>query len=447
MHINHGTRSRSERGASCTFALLLASFILLVPLLVQAQTTDDYKIDPSQEYYAKSPAAPATYLAGPPSTLNQDGTATFHLLSPKATSVMLSGDYPIGKNVSMTKDASGVWSVTVGPLRSEFYSYWFDVDGVRTTDPKNTMSNRDGLGLGSWFVVPGATAQLYQVHSVPHGSLSAVWYPSRSLKMSRRAMVYTPPGYETGQQRYPVLYLLHGGGGDEEAWAVMGRAPEIFDNLIAAGKMKPTIVVMPNGNIVQEANASLTPSDPTTYYGPSSTTKWILRTTDSLVTDLLPYVDATFRTVPDANDRAITGLSMGGAQSFYLGLTRTDLFGWVGAFSGGFPLLPGVGIDVAPPADAARRRGPDVSRSIDPAKLAKLVPTIGPGLNSRTKLIYLASGTDDGLWTSFGVVKQTLKDNGVRYATFEREGYGHEWAFWRLALADFCSKLFVAPSR
>jgi hypothetical protein len=187
-----------------------------------------------------------------------DGKVVFRLASPTETPVTLSGDWPIGNNKAMTRDEKGIWSITVGPLKPEFYSYWFTLDGVRTLDPRNVFTARDGARYGSSLRIPGEGSADYQVNDVPHGTLSQVWCPSPTLDMTRRMYVYTPPGYESsGKNRYPVLYLLHGGGGDEDAWTSLGRAPQILDNLIAQGKAKPMIVVMTNGNANQVASRDL----------------------------------------------------------------------------------------------------------------------------------------------------------------------------------------------
>ena len=153
----------------------------------------------------------------------------------------------------MTKGDNGVWSATIGPLKPEYYVYVFVVDGVQTLDPQNIFHVRDGQRYGNALRIAGEFSRGYAVNEVPHGTVHLVWYPSPALKLTRRLYVYTPPGYETGTARYPVFYLLHGGGGDEDAWTTLGRAPQIMDNLIAQGKAKPMIVVMTNENSNQIA--------------------------------------------------------------------------------------------------------------------------------------------------------------------------------------------------
>ena len=367
-----------------------------------------------------------------------DGRVVFRLLAPTAGAVTLGGDFPIGTNVAMARDDKGVWSATAGPLKADFYSYYFTVDGVRTLDWRNVSVMRDGARYASWLGVPGPSAADYQVNDVAHGTVSQVWYPAPTLGMRRRIYVYTPAGYEGGSARYPVLYLLHGGGGDEAAWTELGCAPQILDNLIAQGRSAPMIVVMTNGNGAQSAAQNLVPLAPP----PSRPGEGMLRFPESLIKDVIPFVDATYRTRADRESRAVVGLSMGGAQAFYAGFNNLDRFAWVGALSGGFPLLPGVAVDIPAPANAASLRGPDVTRSIDPAKYLALHPALDAGVNSRLRLLYLAIGTDDGLITTHGAVKKLLDDKGVKYQLLEVPGYGHEWKFWRLSLRDLLPRLF-----
>jgi enterochelin esterase family protein len=388
------------------------------------------------------PAQPGPGTGQPAQPLSpevlSDGKVAFRLLAPTATSVTLGGDFPIGTNVAMAKDDTGVWSVTVGPLKADFYSYFFTVEGVRTLDWRSAFVMRDGARYASWLRVPGPESADYQVNEVPHGTVSQVWYPSPALGMKRRMYVYTPPGYETGSARYPVLYLLHGGGGDEAAWTELGCAPQILDNLIAQGRSKPMIVVMTNGNGRQSASQNFVPLQAP----PWPPGEGMLRFPPSLVKDVIPFVDTTYRTKPDRENRAVVGLSMGGAQAFYTGLNNLELFAWVGALSGGFPLLPGVAIDIPAPANAATLRGPDVSRSIDPAKYLALHPALDASVNSKLRLLYLSIGIDDGLITTHGAMKKLLEDRSVKYALLEVPGYGHEWKFWRLSLRDLLPRLF-----
>ncbi len=182
-----------------------------------------------------------------------DKTVTFRLLAPKAAAVVLNGSWNIGTDIPMTKDDQGIWSVTVGPLGEQLWWYSFNVDGVKVLDPGNGEFSRDGNRYDNWLMISGPFSDSWEFKpDVPHGAVQSVWYPSPILKQKgRRMYVYTPPDYMSRNVRYPVLYLLHGGGGDEDQWINLGRTNVIMDNLIAAGKVKPMIVVMPNGNANQ----------------------------------------------------------------------------------------------------------------------------------------------------------------------------------------------------
>jgi len=388
-----------------------------------------------------------------------DRRVTLRLAAPNATAVKAvntSGgylDWPQGNSVEMTKDDQGVWSATIGPLKPEYYIYVFNVDGVTALDPRNVFVARDGMRYGSALRLRGDATANYDVNDVPHGTVSLVWCPAPSLNLTRRMYVYTPPGYETGSARYPVLYLLHGGGGDEDAWTNLGRAPEILDNLIAQGKAQPMIVVMTNGNARQRASQDFI-APPPGQPGPGQAanpaagiSSIILKFPQSLVADVIPFVDKVYRTKADRENRAVAGLSMGGAQALYAAFNNLDKFAWVAGFSGGYPLLPGIAVPIDPPADAAKLRGPDITRSIDRDKFAQLLPQLNADANSKLRLFYLAIGTEDGLITTHGVVKQMLASKGVNAMIRELPGYAHEWSFWRVSLADLASKLFQPASK
>lgn len=375
-----------------------------------------------------------------------DGSVTFRLFAPEATVVTLSGNYPIGNDMVMRKDVEGVWSVTLPALKNDFYGYYFTVNGIPALDPKNVFTMRDGSRYFSSLRIPGPVTSNYLVNDVPHGTLLQEWYPSPRLNMERRRMyVYTPPGYESGTENYPVLYLLHGGGGDEDAWTDMGRAPHIFDNLIAQGKAKPMIVVMTNGNADQVAAQNVVPNQ-----NPGQGLKNmkeglgrnILKFPESLVQDVIPYIDKNYRTKTNRENRAIAGLSMGGAQTFYAAFNHLKHFAWVGEFSGGFPLMPGVAVPIDPPVNAGKLRGPDITNTIDGDKFLAMLPQLNADANDKLRLLYLSIGIDDGLITTHTKLKQILDDQKVKYSLVEIPGYGHEWTFWRLILGDFISRLF-----
>jgi enterochelin esterase family protein len=256
--------------------------------------------------------------------------------------------------------------------------------------------------------------------------------------------IYTPPGYESsGNTRYPVFYLLHGGGGDEDAWTTLGRAPEILDGLIAQGKAKPMIVVMTNGNAGQIASQDV--AAPAAAAGPRE--GQYPKFPESLVKDVIPFVDKMYRTRADREDRAIAGLSMGGGQTFYIAFNHIDQFAWVGVFSAGWPTMPGISVPIPAPANAAQLRGPDITRSIETQKFLALLPQLDASANSKLRLLYMHMGAEDGLITAHGTVKDLLKSKGIKATVIETHGYGHEWPFWRVCLSDYAPRLFQTASK
>lgn len=372
-----------------------------------------------------------------------DGRVTFRLLAPEATDVSVTGDWPGGiqsTTTPMVKSANGAWSATVGPLKPEFWIYTFSVNGVTTLDPRNINTRRNTTRIENTLLIPGPESADYAVNAVPHGTVALQWYDSPTIGATRRAYVYTPAGYESGKERYPVLYLLHGGSGDEDAWFSCGRASQILDNLIAQGRARPMVVVMPNCNTTRIAAPDFVPAPP----APSAAQDpgRFRRFPESLVRDLVPFIDRTYRTRSDRDNRAIAGLSVGGAQTMYTAFNHLDLFAWVGAFSGGFPVMPDVGIDVPAPPDAASLKGPDLTRSIDPVKFAALLPQLNSAANARLRLLYISIGTADTLMTTHSVVKQVLREQGVKYTLMEFPGYIHEWPVWRVTLRDLLPRLF-----
>jgi len=384
--------------------------------------------------------------------ITPDGKVTFRLSAPDAGSVLVRNttggfaDWPGGNEVTMTKGDNGVWSATIGPLKPEYYIYVFVVDGVQALDPQNLFHMRDGTRYGNSLRIPGDLTNNYAVNDVPHGTLSLVWYPSPALKLTRRLYVYTPPGYETGTARYPVFYLLHGGGGDEDAWTNLGRAPEIMDNLIAQGKAKPMIVVMTNENSNQIAAPDFVAAPPGGAAGGMRGTA-MLEFPKSMITDLIPFIDKAYRTLSGREHRAIAGLSMGGGMTLLAAFNNLDKFAWLGTFSAGLPPMPGVAVAIEPPPNAANLRGPDVSNTIDKQKLADLLPQLDASANARLRLFYVGIGAEDGLITAHTAFKELLKEKGVKATIVERHGYGHEWPFWRISLVDFAPRLFQTAAR
>jgi enterochelin esterase-like enzyme len=387
--------------------------------------------------YAQQPAAQAGARGGGAAALQApaaprspeilpDRRVTFRVRAPKAAEVMLIGNWP-GARQSMTKDDAGVWSVTAGPLAPELWNYSFTVDGVSTLDPANGETMRDGTRLQNILLIDGPESALYGVQDVPHGTLSMAWYDSPTLKLRRRMFVYTPPGYETGTQKYPVFYLLHGGGGDEDAWNTMGRATHIMDNLIAQGKAKPMLVVMPNGNAPQKMAPGTGPvpnqPDSLTAIMPPGGGRNDLDAiiaaisaspfVDSVVKDIVPFVERTYRVAPGKDNRAIAGLSMGGFHTVAITNTFPSVFGYVGVFSAG-------------------------TRATDAAFVKRL-----EGVKSAApRLYYVACGVDDtSTHDSTLNLVGLLKKIDMKHTYNETPG-AHTWFNWRIYLSNFAPMLF-----
>lgn len=362
----------------------------------------------------RSFAASAQYRAV---EVGADGRVTFRVCAPAAAEALVtSSDYapaiPMGfggapPGLAMTRDSTGLWSATTAvPVPPGTYRYNFRVDGARVPDPQATRFSEERVGVNSVFEVPGPAGAFQAWNSnVPHGTVSAVEYWSTTLNAKRRAHVYTPPGYMKDAARYPVLYLVHGAGDSDDSWTSVGHAHYILDNLIAAGKTRPMIVVMPFGHTPDRPGADMLAN---TDFG------------DDLHTDLVPYVEANYRVRPDAASRAMAGLSMGGAHTLRFGLTRPDRFAYVGVFSMGLMDTTQVKRYDAQHA-AALRRG-----------------AAGP---QAFRLVYYAMGKEDFLYGSVAPTRAVLDKYGVRHVYRESEG-GHTWMNWRDYLADFAPRLF-----
>jgi enterochelin esterase family protein len=376
-----------------------------------------------------------------------DKKVTFRLFAPNAKTVRISGDYPIGDGRNghekeMIKDNNGVWSITMGPLPVEFYGYYYMVDGRRTLDLGNIFINRDGLRYLNVLKVYGPELSDYELNDVSHGSIITTWYQSTVLKGNSRITVYTPPGYETSKQSYPVLYLQHGGGGDENAWPELGHAPQILDNLIAKGKVKPMIVVMACADTPKMTAPNLMLSE--SYPKPNNAGRDWKETyfPNTLIHDLIPFIEKTYRTKNNKENRAIAGLSAGGAKTLYTAFNNIELFDYVATFSAGYPTMPGTKVPIDPPANAAIMRGPDITNTFNPKIYLELLPQLNADANSKLKLFYISMGKVDGLITAHGDFKKLLDSQDVKYINNEVEGYGHEWSFWRLSLHDLLPRLF-----
>ena len=337
-----------------------------------------------------------------------DRHVTFRLRAPESTSVVLSGEFMKG-TAALVKDADGVWSVTVGPLAPEIYAYNFTIDGTKTIDPGNyevKFGSTAGT-IGSLLDVPGDGPRFFDAQQVPHGEIRTDWYDSKSLGSIRRVTVYTPPGYDSsGKTKYPVLYLFHGANADETAWTRLGHVNLILDNLLAAGKMKPFVVVMPFGY----------PSPPSAPGGGGGFGAVTEGFSKDLLGDVIPFVESHYRVVADRDHRAIAGLSMGGIESLTIGLNHLDEFSYVGGFSAA----------ISPPGFARDFAG----IAADPK-----------AANARLHLLWIGCGTDDGLFPASTSFSKFLDDAQVKHEFYKIPG-AHTWIVWRQFLREFAPQLF-----
>lgn len=359
-------------------------------------------------------------------------TVTFKLLAPNAKEVLVEADFfekvkrqtsfgmmEASGQIPMVKGEDGVWTYTTSMPSPELHTYCFYVDGVRMLDPSNVYMIRDIATYTNYFLVDGELSQNYLVREVPHGTVSKVWYPSPTLGMERRRMtVYTPAGYDDSNKQYPVLYLLHCAGGDENAWSELGRAVQILDNLIAQGKAEPMIVVMPNGNGAQEA----VPGEyPNSMYKPSFTNpKTMEGSFEKAFPDIMNYVESHYRTINDKAHRTIAGLSMGGFHSLYISANYPDLFGYVGLFSAAINRQ-------------AKGENTYIYENLE-EKLAKQ-------FSDAPKLYFIGIGNGDFLFQDNVKYRELLDSHGYKYEYMETDG-GHEWRNWRKYLNHLLPELF-----
>ncbi len=341
---------------------------------------------------------------------------TFRILAPKAEAIRLvGGDIPgAGQGVALKKGDGGVWEGSVGPVPAGAYRYHFNVDGVAVVDPRNPATSESNNNTWSLVTVPGS--ELFDTKDVPHGAVAAVTYYSTSLKRFRRMHVYTPPGYDKGEGQYPVFYLLHGAGDSDDSWSSVGRAGFILDNLIAAGKAKPMLVVMPAGH-----------TGPFRFGGPPGSGTPRDEFAEDFVNDLRPYVEKNYRVRADRAHRAIAGLSMGGMQTLNLAFGHLGDYGYVGVFSSGvFGIAGGRGN-----AQPNRQWEEQHKATLDDAELKK-------GL----RLLWVGCGKDDFLVQTSNATVAMLKGHGFDVTARESAG-GHTWLNWRDYLAEFAPLLFV----
>lgn len=363
--------------------------------------------------------------------ISGSGTVTFRMFAPQAGKVEITGDflppakistpggeYSVPGTAAMAKGDDGVWTfATQDSLAPELYGYAFLVDGVRMNDPSNVFQIRDVNTITSVFLINGGRASLYGVADVPHGTVSKLWYHSDRLGMNRRLTVYTPAGYEDGDGSYPVFYLLHGMGGDENAWTELGRAAQILDNMIASGQAKPMIVVMPNGNADLEAapgESSLGYTQPTTRLPRTMEGSF-----EESFSEIISFVEGHFRTLGDRRHRAIAGLSMGGFHSLHISNNLPGTFDYVGLFSAA----------IVPHGET----GSTIYQNFD----EKLKKQFG----EKPALYWIGIGSDDFLYKANADFRAILDANGYPYTYYE-SGEGHIWKNWRIYLTEFLPLLF-----
>jgi enterochelin esterase-like enzyme len=362
--------------------------------------------------------------------IHTDNSVTFRIFAPNAKEVQVTGDFlptvkmdtPMGQmdgpgKASLTKTENGVWELKTPVLNSELYGYSFVVDGLTMTDPSNPFLIRDVASVTNIFIVGGGHADLFLTNDIPHGSVTRRWYDSPGLGMDRRITIYTPPGYESSSEKYPVLYLLHGAGGDEEAWIALGRTAQIMDNLIAQGKAKPMIVVMPNGNVIQDG----APGDGSkNFYKPQfMIPKTMDGTYEGAFGDIIKFVESNYRVKADKAHRAIAGLSMGGYHTLHISRYYPNTFDYMGLFSAA----------IMPREDATGK----VYSNFD--------QTLKAQMDNGYKLYWVAIGKTDFLYDANKEYRAKLDAMKMPYEYVESEG-GHTWRNWRVYLTQFAPRLF-----
>ncbi len=351
---------------------------------------------------APKPVQQSARLVSP--EVHPDHSVTFRLKAPNAGKVTV--DFENSGNLPMTKGTDGIWTVTSKPVPPDLYGYTFNVDGVANFDPQNPTVKTNMIYVSNMVEVPGS--QPWEVAGVPHGEVHEHFYRSTVIGDQRDYFVYTPPGYREGKTKLPVLYLLHGFSDTAIGWTAVGRANQILDNLIAQGKAKPMIVVMPLGYGVSDFVLS---DKPRTR---ERSVENVAKFREALLTEVLPQVEKNYRVFTKREDRAIAGLSMGGAESLLTGLNNIDKFAYVGAFSaGGFPA----------------------------SQPEEVLPKFDAASGNKLKVFWMACGTDDGLIGFQRGFATWVKGKGIKMETKETPG-GHQWPLWRRNLVEFSQMIF-----
>jgi enterochelin esterase-like enzyme len=385
---------------------------------------------PAQAAAGAGRGAAAPAFSSPEVT--SDRRVIFRIFAPTADEVRLAGtDIPRNQQgMAMTKADNGVWEVTAGPLEPGSYRYNFNVNGVAVIDPRSPAISQSNNNVWSLVHVPGAA--FMDTKDVPHGAVAAVTYYSTALQKVRRMHVYTPPGYELGGGKFPVFYLLHGAGDADDSWTSVGRAGFILDNLIAAKKAAPMIVVMPAGHTTQTTGGR----------GPAAADEF----EQDFVKDIMPYVEKSYRVFTDRPHRAIAGLSMGGSQTLNIATSHLDRFTYVGVFSSGLISMFGGGRGRGPAPAPGAAAPPPPAVAPDPAwEQQHLAALDNAGTKKGLRLFWFATGSEDALMPTTKATVDLFKKHGFSPAFKESPG-GHTWANWRDYLNEFVPQLFQAGS-
>jgi len=357
--------------------------------------------------------------------VSADRHITFRLTAPEADTVrLIGGDIPgNGSGTALTKSGDGTWEVTVGPVDPGPYRYNFEVNGVPVCDPRSPSVSLANDNVWSLVYVPGS--EFMNAGKLPHGAVASINYYSTSLARTRRMHIYTPPGYEQGKGNYPVFYLLHGAGDSDDSWTSIGRAGFIMDNLIAQGKAKPMIVVMPAGHTPRPATGAGTPR----IAGmPGSSDEFV----GDFVGDIEPYVEKHYRVINDRDHRAIAGLSMGGWQTLNIAIPHPHKFAHAGVFSSGlFGIVPRTGANSSAGSPGSHYAWEDQHLAdLDNADAKK-------GL----KLFWFKTGVDDFLVATTTATVELFRRHGFHPVSSQSPG-GHAWNNWRIYLSEFAPQLF-----
>ena len=378
------------------FTMLLLSGMFVFPVSLTAQNTKPAAPEPPQPPKLISPE------------VHSDNSVTFRFRAPNAKEVKLEREGTDA--IAMQKDDSSVWTVNTAPLPPDYYGYSIHVDGVRSLDPENSGLVPNLLSPDNFVHVSGPPSLPWELNDVPHGEIHHHFYKSEVANDDRDYYVYTPPGYDpAAKTTYPVLYLLHGYSDDASGWTAVGRANVILDNLIARGKAKPMIVVMPLGYGTME----MIRLAPNAWSHHDVRDENFAKFTQALLTEVMPKVESEYRIAKDRNSRAITGLSMGGSESLLTGLNHLDKFAWIGAFSSG-------GI---------------------PDDFGKDFPNLDAKANQQIRLLWISCGTEDHLIIVNRNLREWLKSKGVNHTDIETPGM-HTWMVWRRNLSEFAGLLF-----